>query len=51
MRLRDRTVFRFAAAEGIPIVWNLAGGYQRPVDRVIGLHLNTLQECLDAFFR
>ncbi len=51
MQLRDRAVFRFARSAGIPIVWNLAGGYQRPVQKVIDLHITTAQECLSAWFR
>ncbi|MDD4277692.1 MAG: histone deacetylase, partial [Candidatus Cloacimonetes bacterium] len=46
MRLRDRIVFRYAHDKGIPIAWNLAGGYQTPIDKVLALHLNTVQECL-----
>ncbi|MFW5728908.1 MAG: hypothetical protein ACOCYG_04530 [Spirochaetota bacterium] len=51
MKLRDRRVFRFARAAGIPVVWNLAGGYQRPLQRVIDLHVTTVQECRDAWSR
>ena len=51
MQLRDRAVFRFARSAGIPIVWNLAGGNQRPVQKVIDLHVTTAQECLSAWFR
>ncbi len=49
LRLRDRAVFRYARRRGTPIVWNLAGGYQRPLSTVIELHLSTVEECLSAF--
>jgi hypothetical protein len=32
MIMRDQLVFRGCAAYGIPVVWNLAGGYQRDAD-------------------
>lgn len=43
MMERDKMVFEFFKRKGIPVVWNLAGGYQEPVSRVIDLHLNTLR--------
>lgn len=46
MARRDRIVFSAFDEMRIPVVWNLAGGYQRPVDKVIKLHTNTLLECL-----
>lgn len=49
MRQRDAIVFRFAHNRGIPIVWNLAGGYQQPIEKVLNLHLNTLAECKKVF--
>lgn len=48
MRLRDRAVFRWAAARGVPVAWNLAGGYQDPPSKVVDLHRITLDECLAA---
>ncbi len=48
MRLRDRAVFRWAASRGVPVAWNLAGGYQDPPSRVVDLHRITLEECLAA---
>lgn len=38
MRHRDLAVFERVAA---PIAWNLAGGYQRPLDKVLDLHERT----------
>jgi acetoin utilization deacetylase AcuC-like enzyme len=45
MRERDRLVFERARSAGVPIAWNLAGGYQEPLSRVVALHVNTMQEC------
>ena len=43
-RLRD---------DGVPVVWNLAGGYQREADgsipRVLEIHDNTAIECVRVF--
>jgi acetoin utilization deacetylase AcuC-like enzyme len=46
---RDRIVFRAAALHGIPLVWNLAGGYQDPLEKVIAIHANTMQACVEAY--
>ncbi len=46
---RDRIVFEAACHSGTPIAWNLAGGYQDPLSKVIELHVNTLRECARAF--
>lgn len=57
MRERDRIVFKTCADLGLPVAWNLAGGYQtvkghtgadfmRPV---LCLHDNTMEECLKVF--
>jgi acetoin utilization deacetylase AcuC-like enzyme len=43
---RDRTVFEAARDAGVPIAWNLAGGYQEPLSRVIELHVNTMRCCM-----
>ncbi|WP_051675710.1 arginase family protein [Polaromonas glacialis] len=39
---RDRIVFSAAKALGLPVVWNLAGGYQEPHSRVLEIHRNTM---------
>lgn len=49
MRKRDELVFTAAKATRVPLAWNLAGGYQKPVSKVITLHLNTMQECVNAY--
>ncbi len=46
---RDRIVFSVAKSIGIPVVWNLAGGYQEPVARVLGIHRNTMAVCLAEY--
>lgn len=52
MIFRDELVFRGCARFGIPIVWNLAGGYQRDADggisQVLALHRNTMYQCIRA---
>jgi acetoin utilization deacetylase AcuC-like enzyme len=49
MVLRDRIVFEAARRQAIPIAWNLAGGYQDPIEGVLALHLNTMRACVDAY--
>lgn len=49
MAQRDRMVFEYASREGLPLVWNLAGGYQTPVSKVIDLHTATLMECIAVY--
>lgn len=55
MAERDRRVFAAAAAAELPLVWCLAGGYQRDDDGGIGpvlaLHHNTALAHLAAFAR
>ena len=50
MRERDETLFGIARELGIPLTWNLAGGYQVEADgsipRVIALHLDTFEVAL-----
>ncbi len=47
-RERDRMVFTAAARAGLPVVWNLAGGYQEPLEKVLELHAITMEEALAA---
>ncbi len=47
-RERDRLVFAAAARAGVPLAWNLAGGYQEPLQKVLDLHAITLEEALAA---
>ncbi|MFZ4534918.1 hypothetical protein [Propionivibrio sp.] len=46
---RDRLVFDTARRIGLPVAWNLAGGYQTPLRRVLDIHDNTLRACASAF--
>lgn len=46
---RDRIVFSVAKAIGIPVVWNLAGGYQEPLSRVLEIHRNTMKACIAEY--
>lgn len=57
MRMRDRLVFRNCEELGLPVAWNLAGGYQEGPGRtfaerisaVIDIHDRTMQECVNVF--
>lgn len=53
MEARDRMVFTTAKKAGIPVAWNLAGGYQKGgktgIDPVLALHLNTFREACRVY--
>lgn len=53
LRERDARVFEGLRSFGAPVVWNLAGGYQRHPDgsipRVLEIHENTARECIRTF--
>jgi acetoin utilization deacetylase AcuC-like enzyme len=53
LRRRDAIVFDRLRARSVPVVWNLAGGYQQEADgsipRVLEIHDNTARECVRAF--
>ncbi len=53
MRRRDAIVFEAMAAKKIPVVWNLAGGYQVEADgsipKVLEIHDNTMRECVRVY--
>ncbi|MFO1003530.1 MAG: hypothetical protein U0936_24620 [Planctomycetaceae bacterium] len=55
MRQRDRLIFELCRNRQIPVVWNLAGGYQRDefggIPRVLELHRATMEECVRCFVR
>lgn len=40
---RDRRVFAFAHAQGIPVAWVLAGGYTPDTSKVVQVHVNTFE--------
>ncbi|MDP2370606.1 hypothetical protein [Rhodoferax sp.] len=46
---RDRIVFSVARSIGVPVVWNLAGGYQEPLSRVLEIHRNTMVACVTEY--
>ena len=45
MLRRDEMVFAGLAALRVPVAWNLAGGYQTPIRKVLELHDNTMGAC------
>jgi len=45
---RDAIVFTHALRHGLPVAWNLAGGYQEPLDRVLDIHDRTMEACVAA---
>ena len=49
MRRRDQIVFDICAEIGLPVAWNLAGGYQSPLRNVLDLHDATMAACVNAF--
>lgn len=55
LRERDAVVFDAVSAFKIPIVWNLAGGYQVEKDgsipKVLKIHDNTMLECVRVYVK
>lgn len=57
LHARDTAVFEACAKLGLPIAWNLAGGYQEDrslpwpasIRKVLDIHDNTLRACAAAF--
>ncbi len=49
LRERDRRVFAACKARGLAVAWNLAGGYQANLRRVLDIHDNTMRECLSVY--
>ena len=45
---RDWRVFHGLRERKIPVAWNLAGGYQKPISKVIAIHENTMRACIAA---
>jgi acetoin utilization deacetylase AcuC-like enzyme len=46
---RDRLVFEAARELRIPVAWNLAGGYQKPLRKVLDIHDNTMRACASTY--
>lgn len=55
LRERDRIVFTTARERGIPVAWNLAGGYQQDadggIDPVLAIHRATMEACVEVYLR
>lgn len=53
MRQRDAMVFDALKASGVPVAWDLAGGYQVERDgtipKVLEIHDNTMRECVRVY--
>jgi acetoin utilization deacetylase AcuC-like enzyme len=49
MRERDAIVFDAARRSGVPLAWNLAGGYQDPIWKVVRIHMATMEECVRTY--
>jgi len=49
LRTRDRIVFETLREMDVPVAWNLAGGYQSPIEKVLEIHNNTAMECVRAY--
>jgi acetoin utilization deacetylase AcuC-like enzyme len=49
---RDRIVFETASRIGLPVAWNLAGGYQRDrsggIEPVLAIHRRTFEACAEV---
>lgn len=46
---RDRLVFRTCHELGLPVAWNLAGGYQTPLRKVLDIHDATMRACIATY--
>jgi len=46
---RDFVVFEHCRKLCLPLAWNLAGGYQTPLRRVLDIHDATMQMCIATF--
>lgn len=53
MRQRDANIFAACKRNDVPLVWNLAGGYQRDenggIEPVVALHRQTMRECIKVY--
>lgn len=49
MYRRDQIVFKAAKEIGVPIAWNLAGGYQQPISKVLEIHDNTAKAHYEVY--
>lgn len=52
MAERDRIVFTKTKEMGIPVLFVLAGGYQKPIEtKLVPLHVNTFQEAYNIYYK
>jgi acetoin utilization deacetylase AcuC-like enzyme len=49
LHARDRLAFSAARRLNIPVAWNLAGGYQNPLRKVLDIHDNTMRACASVY--
>jgi len=47
---RDRGIFTAAREAGVPLVWNLAGGYAKNMQDTIDIHLQTLKISNEVYY-
>ncbi len=45
---RDWKVFTGLHERGIAVAWDLAGGYQTPLQKVLNIHIATMRACIEA---
>lgn len=50
MKARDFLIFDALRSRGMSVAWNLAGGYQTPIEKVLKLHRNTVEACLNVYY-
>lgn len=48
LALRDWRVFAGLRERGIPVAWDLAGGYQSPISKVVAIHVNTMRAAIEV---
>lgn len=48
MGWRDQGIFAACLKGGVPVAWNLAGGYSEPMDMTVSIHLQTLRASDEA---
>lgn len=48
LAIRDMMAFTGLKELGIPVAWNLAGGYQVPIQKVLDIHTETLKAYLES---
>lgn len=49
MKKRDAMALQFCKDHCIPLVWNLAGGYQKPISKVLDIHTTSLEETIRIY--